>query len=191
MSLKDTINSTNVQKENVKTVATNIDNKLVELGGQKATNLNDVVNKMEGMVNTQYVKIAEGTYNSDLKVYDEDRKEGTLINNEYLQFEKKIPLNLNFTPKRIIFKFEYMNHSKTIEPGLNYEPYGLSVDSKHNYNISTSAGIGNLKYPVREKKVFVKNITSKEATIVMTAYKESNYPDYFFMKAPIKWTAIG
>lgn len=72
-----------------------------------------------------------------------------------------------------------------------YAPYGLSVDSKHNYNISTSAGIGNLKYPIRETKVFVKNITSKEATIVMTAYKELNYPEYFFMKAPIKWTAIG
>lgn len=191
MSLKDTINNTNTQKENLKTVANNIDNKLVELGGERATNLADVTNKMEGMVNTQYVKIAEGEYNSNLSVYDEERKEGTLINNEYLQFEKKIPLNLNFTPKRIIFKFEYMNHSETIKPGLNYEPYGLSVDSKYNYNISTSAGMGDLKYPVREKKVFVKNITSKEATIVMTAYKELNYPKYFFMKAPIKWTAIG
>lgn len=191
MDLKSTINNTNTQKENVKKVATNIDNKLVELGGERATDLADVANKMEGMVTTQYVKIAEGEYNSDLKVRDEDRKEGTLINNEYLQFEKKIPLNLNFTPKRIIFKFEYMNRSETIEPGLNYEPYGLSVDSKHNYNISTSAGMGNLKYPIREKKVFVKNITSKEATIVMTAYTEVNYPDYFFMKAPIKWTAIG
>ncbi|EEA86050.1 hypothetical protein [Peptacetobacter hiranonis] len=188
MDLKNTINNTNTQKENLKTVANNIDNKLVELGGERATDLADVVNKMDTMVG-QYKKIAEGEYNSDLKVRDND-SQGTLINNEYLQFEKKIPLNLNFTPKRIIFKFEYMNHSKTIEEGM-YAPYGLSVDSKHNYNISTSAGIGNLKYPIRETKVFVKNITSKEATIVMTAYKELNYPEYFFMKAPIKWTAIG
>lgn len=192
MSLTDTINNTNTQKENIKTVADNIDNKLVELGGERATDLADVVNKMEGMVTTQYVKIAEGVYNSDLGVYDTDRKEGILISNEYLQFEKKIPLNLNFTPKRIILKFEYMNHSETtIKPGLNYEPYGLSVDSKHNYNISTAAGMGDLKYPIKEKKVFIKNITSKEATIVMTAYKEINYPATFFMKAPIKWTAIG
>lgn len=189
MSLTDTINSTNVQKENVKKVANNIDNKLVELGGEKAENLNDVANKMGDMVG-QYKKIAEGEYNSDLIVVDKNSG-GTLINNEYLQFEKKIPLNLNFTPKRIIFKFEYMNHSETIKEGTNYEPYGLSVDSKHNYNISTAAGMGNLKYPIREKKVFVKNITSKEATIVMTAYKELNYPKQFFMKAPIKWTAIG
>lgn len=188
MDLKNTINNTNTQKENIKTVANNIDNKLVELGGEQAINLADVVNKMSAMVG-QYKKIAEGVYNSDLIVRDND-SQGTLINNEYLQFEKKIPLNLNFTPKRIIFKFEYMNHSKTIEEGM-YAPYGLSVDSKHNYNISTSAGIGNLKYPIRETKVFVKNITSKEATIVMTAYKELNYPEYFFMKAPIKWTAIG
>lgn len=190
MDLKNTINNTNTQKENIKTVATNIDNKLVELGGERATNLNDVVNKMSAMVG-QYKKIAEGVYNSDLIVKDNDRKEGTLINNEYLQFEKKIPLNLNFTPKRIILKFEYMNASETIKPGLNYEPYGFSVDSKHNYNISTAAGMGNLKYPIRENKVFIKSMTSKEATIVMTAYDDINYPDYFFMKAPIKWTAIG
>lgn len=189
MSLIQEINRTGTETNKTKQVATNIDNKLVELGGERATDLADVVNKMDTMVG-QYKKIAEGEYNSDLIVRDNDRKEGTLINNDYLQFEKKIPLNLNFTPKRIIFKFEYMNHSETIEEGM-YAPYGLSVDSKHNYNISTSAGIGNLKYPIRETKVFVKNITSKEATIVMTAYKELNYPEYFFMKAPIKWVVIG
>lgn len=50
MSLTDTINNTNAQKENIKTVATQIDNKLVELGGEKATNLSDVVSKMGAMV---------------------------------------------------------------------------------------------------------------------------------------------
>ena len=50
MSLKDTINNTNTQKENLKTVANKIDNKLVELGGEQATDLSDVANKMEGMV---------------------------------------------------------------------------------------------------------------------------------------------
>ena len=82
MDLKNTINNTNTQKENLKTVANNIDNKLVELGGERATDLADVVNKMDTMVG-QYKKIAEGEYNSDLKVRDND-SQGTLINNEYL-----------------------------------------------------------------------------------------------------------
>lgn len=191
MSLTDTINNTNTQKENIKTVATQIDNKLVELGGERATDLSDVPNKIEKTIKTQYVKIAEGIYNSDLKVRDNDINTGVIIDNDYLQFEKKIPLNINFIPKRIIFKFEYMNTSEAVEPGLNYEPYGLSIDSKHNYNISTAAGMGDLKYPVKERKVFVKHMGPKEAIIVMTAYKDVNRPDYFFMKAPIKWTAIG
>lgn len=49
MSLKDTINNTNTQKENIKTVANKIDNKLVELGGERATNLADVVNKIDSL----------------------------------------------------------------------------------------------------------------------------------------------
>lgn len=63
MSLTDTINNTNTQKENIKTVANNIDNKLVELGGEKATNLADVVNKMGAMVTENYKKIAMGELN--------------------------------------------------------------------------------------------------------------------------------
>lgn len=56
MSLTDTINNTNTEKENLKTVANNIDSKLVELGGEQAINLADVVNKMSAMVG-QYKKI--------------------------------------------------------------------------------------------------------------------------------------
>lgn len=58
MSLADTINNTNTQKENIKIVASNIDNKLVELGGQRATDLADVVNKIENAV-TQRKKLLD------------------------------------------------------------------------------------------------------------------------------------
>ena len=58
MSLRDTINNTNTQKENIKTVAINIDNKLVELGGEQAESLADIPNKIE-VVENQYLKIAE------------------------------------------------------------------------------------------------------------------------------------
>lgn len=86
MSLKDTINNTNTQKENIKTVANNIDNKLVELGGQKATNLNDVVNKISTMVG-QYKKVATGT-----KTVNQRGSDGMF----------NFPINLNFKPERLM-----------------------------------------------------------------------------------------
>lgn len=49
MSLISAINNTNIQKENLKIVAVNIDNKLVELGGEQATNLSDVPNKIDSL----------------------------------------------------------------------------------------------------------------------------------------------
>lgn len=58
MSLRDNIDNTNTQKDNLKTVATQIDNKLVELGGEQAESLADIPNKIE-VVENQYLKIAE------------------------------------------------------------------------------------------------------------------------------------
>ena len=58
MNLKQEINRTETNKNKTKQVATNIDNKLVELGGERATDLSDVANKMEGMVTGNYKKIA-------------------------------------------------------------------------------------------------------------------------------------
>lgn len=49
MSLKDAINNTNIQKEKLKTVANNIDNKLVKLGGERATDLSDVPNRITAL----------------------------------------------------------------------------------------------------------------------------------------------
>ena len=88
MPLKSTINNTNAQKENIKTVATQIDNKLVELGGEKATNLSDVVSKMGAMVG-QYKKIAIGN------------KTNFSVSSGRIN-ELKINMNLDFTPE-IIF----------------------------------------------------------------------------------------
>ena len=188
MSLTDTINNTNTQKENIKTVATNIDNKLIELGGERATNLVDVVNKMGAMVG-QYKKIAEGVYNSDLiskNVYNSGI--GSLDVQKWRDI--KIPLNVNFTPKRIIIYFEYMNSGEKIEPDLNYAPYKLTIDSLYNKNESTAGGMGKRN----SEKVFIKNISKTEVTLAMS-YLETRYSstanNMFFMKAPIKWTAIG
>lgn len=89
MSLTDTINNTNTQKENVKQVATQIDNKLIELGGERATDLNDVANKIGAMVTENYKKIAE------IDSYKVSFKEGETKTLTY-------SLPLKFNPTRLI-----------------------------------------------------------------------------------------
>ena len=110
MSLKDAINNTNTQKENVKKVATQIDNKLVELGGEQATDLSDVPNKMQYMIG-QYKKVAIINLNKTVYLVNtnkENFKEGT----------EKITLNLNFTPSLIILKFKEI----TVKPNPSGNP---------------------------------------------------------------------
>lgn len=58
MSLISEINRTETNKNKTKTVANNIDNKLVELGGEQVESLADIPNKIE-VVENQYLKIAE------------------------------------------------------------------------------------------------------------------------------------
>lgn len=57
-NIKDAIAETEKNKNNLTKAKTKIDNKIQNLGGQKPTNIFDVANKIEGMVNTQFKKIA-------------------------------------------------------------------------------------------------------------------------------------
>lgn len=104
MDLKNTINNTNTQKENIKTVATQIDNKLVELGGEQATDLADVPNKMEVMVKTQYKRVAQGSCNVNL-------------NTIYLEPTKKIEVSipLKFTPKKFFMGVKPIKNDSTYD----------------------------------------------------------------------------
>lgn len=61
MSLIQEINRTETNKNKTKQVAINIDNKLVELGGEQAVNLADVPNKIEG-VTKQYKKFYKAKF---------------------------------------------------------------------------------------------------------------------------------
>ena len=88
MSLISEINRTETEKNKTKQVAINIDNKLVELGGEQAIDLADVANKMGAMVKTQYKKFAT--------------IERTLDVNYTNNTEFTIPLNLDFKPSRIL-----------------------------------------------------------------------------------------
>ena len=92
MSLITEINRTETEKNKVKKVATNIDNKLVELGGEQATDLADVPNKMEVMVK-EYNRVA--TFDLAIKIP---------VNNNTQTVT--IPTNTQFIP---IFAFVEFN----------------------------------------------------------------------------------
>lgn len=98
MSLTDTINNTNTQKDNLKTVANNIDNKLVELGGEQAINLADVPNKIEKTIN-EYSKIATIKTNVNFK------KTGNIT----------INYNIDFTPDFAIISLKRLSNALDIK----------------------------------------------------------------------------
>ena len=94
MSLITEINRTETNKNKTKQVAINIDNKLVELGGEQAIDLSDVPNKIQEMVKDyRRVAILQPTQSYTIK--------WTSIN-AFTVKSFLIPLNINFTPKFII-----------------------------------------------------------------------------------------
>ena len=189
MSLKDTINNTNKQKENAKTVATQIDNKLVELGGEQAENLSDVANKMEGMVTTQYVKIAEGSYNGSL--VQSDNYDQSISAPSLVERIKSIPINLDFTPKRIILNFESIEVMDFDEKCIK-----LTLDSEFNHNKETAGGprttnpatteLHKLKY-----KIYIKKFSRTSIDLAFMGVNMAGKGQTVTLEGPIKWTAIG
>ena len=109
MSLIKEINRTETEKNKTKQVAINIDNKLVELGGEKAIDLSDVPNKMEVMVG-QYNKYAEINVNK----FEMGKSK------RYCNFN----INLNFEPKEI-----YISLSS-----LYSEDQGGQIRNNSNFN---------------------------------------------------------
>ena len=102
MSLITEINRTETEKEKVKKVATQIDNKLVALGGQQATDLADVPNKMQEMTK-QYSKFATG--NLDIRL------DYSASSQEYVD----IDIPINFDAKIIFLKFTWVGSSSNKE----------------------------------------------------------------------------
>ena len=95
MSLQTEINNTNTQKENIKTVANNIDNKLVELGGEQAIDLSDVPNKMQRTINKNYKKLAKKDINMTFARTESDDSKVEIV----------VPLNLEFEPEILFMSF--------------------------------------------------------------------------------------
>ena len=132
MSLTDTINNTNKQKENVKIVAAEIDNKLVELGGERATDLADVVNKMENAV-AQRKKVAKFTFDAN---YTNARKVGpgeSVI--------KKI--NTNFTPNIIFVSLMQSFANIQKEDDFNRYKKEMIISNTREYNKPFEGGVGS------------------------------------------------
>lgn len=94
MSLRDSINNTNTQKDKLKKGKQNIDNKIVSLGGTKPTSIADVPNKIQNVME-QYRKVAFI-----------DIPQGVDIPNRYngaAPFTRTINYNISFTPKIVVF----------------------------------------------------------------------------------------
>jgi hypothetical protein len=120
MSLVTEINRTNTQKENIKKVATQIDDKLVALGGERATDLFDVPNKFKTLTTSSYKKIAILKPDWEL-VYDP---------NGSFSVKKTFSIDVPFEISEFFIKFTipqrtppliFCIHSK-IQAGQNFEP---------------------------------------------------------------------
>lgn len=122
MPLKSTINNTNTQKENIKTVANNIDNKLVELGGEQAVNLVDVPNKIR-LLGKNYKKQAIFK-NLDIRL--DDSKQRIIF-----------PNTLKFSPKQILVNIQFIENGSYPDYVDNRRQI-VVVDSKKQSNLLPS-----------------------------------------------------
>lgn len=200
MSLTDTINNTNKQKENIKTVANNIDNKLVELGGERATDLVDVVNKMGAMVTENYKKIAVGS--TPLKFVlsrDEIEEKGVLVDETYYKLNKnnriKIELNIDFKPTYVflvldmaLFTREDTGDAKLVV--YNKEHFVLNNSDIKNKHTATTVAYQNTP---SSAPVYVDAINIGEV-FLNTYFRRDDFTDWsttLFLKIQgCKWVAI-
>ena len=117
MSLTQEINRTETEKNKTKQVATNINNKLVELGGEQAANLNDVPNKIN-QLSKQYKKYAKVVYNRKING-------STSGNNAYASFYISIE-NLGFNPTFAIIQLAHMSNNNVIPNDIRH--YSIFLD---------------------------------------------------------------
>ena len=165
MNLKHAINNTSTQKENLKTVANNIDNKLVELGGEQAINLADVANKMGAMVG-QYKKIAMG---GKQKFFAQN------INN-YNEF--KIEMNLDFTPEIIFCNVWRLSL-------FERDRFCGTADSRYNIND------GNDEINDELVNTYFAEFKIKEGSISKNNFTLNLFPHSSNRDFAIAWIAIG
>ena len=178
MSLISEINRTETEKNKTKQVAVNIDNKLIELGGERATDLADVPNKIEILTN-EYTKYAlikmfkRGTVYTNPKVNNKsnptiikinfDKQLEFLPETAYLnlgelsisnQYEEAqgVVNNLEYKRIRIHTRDFYFKIGKIEKASIELNLY---VDYNTDYNFE-------LKYAIRQIECFSKIVAGKE-----------------------------
>ena len=122
MSLQTEISNTNTQKENIKKVANKIDNKLMELGGEQATDLSDVSNKIIAL---KKVCKKRAIVNINKTVYASMDSKTESIN-----------INLDFNPS---MAFVYINNNIVTNNNLKYY-----VNNQESSSNPTTCRITNL-----------------------------------------------
>lgn len=207
MSLKDEINNTNTQKENIKTVANKIDNKLVELGGEQAINLADVPNKIKSMVK-QYKYFAQGSSTINFSIDSDDAiKNGILVEDshdyEFKLYKFKtdkcveVPLNLKFEPKIVFITFDAAGWDNAVD---EYTKNIITVNSEEHYVKNNSDVLEHNRsenttpYWYSLAPLFIEGMEAKKVKI-NTYFRESDFRDsygrYPLVMRGCRWIAIG
>ena len=119
MSLKDTINNTNTQKDKLKTGKRNIDNKIISIGGEKAINIADVPNKIQQAIDKNWTRIAVVTGQTFTQTKEQGKPETNppAVGTKTYSFKFKFKdIKLNFSPKNIKarVKVEFFDRNNTV-----------------------------------------------------------------------------
>lgn len=135
MSVRDSIDGTNTQKNKLKIGKQNIDNKLVELGGEKAIDISDIPNKIKKLTE-QYSKVALGS-----RICKPQGKGSS---------SKIINVNADFEIKRVIGVVGFSDDLFT----QDYERKYMGIDSdKHNSS-------SNSRYNEYFGKAYINNLSN-------------------------------
>lgn len=167
LNLKNEIDRLNNNKEKTKTVAINIDNRLVELGCERAENLDDVPNKMN-KIKSIFCKYAKG------RETDSVRAEFNSSGHEVSVYKA-----FGFEPKIIVAKC-----SLSYQPGLRPDGEGVFgvVSGIKDANLDHSYFYGNAAI-----SIYVSNVNRngfKLGVKWMDDEYARRYPD---LKAHIDW----
>lgn len=145
MSLTSEINRTETEKNKTKTVAVNIDNKLVELGGEQAINLAEVPSKIDRAL-SGYNKISDGKCSVYMNLAEHVGSGNGL----------KLPINVNAPLKHVIAKGK-----------LNLgDRYDITFDSERGLMVQ----YGNSRYFVAQI-----DISGNEAFLYLSRFDKPLY----------------
>lgn len=138
MSLKDTINNTNTQKNKLKTGKRNIDNKIISIGGEKAINIADVPNKIQQAIDRNWTRIAVVTGQTFTQTKEQGNPETNppAVGTKTYSFKFKFKdIKLNFSAKNIKARVnvEFFDKNNTAGGSTTYFWFDLNTVNTKQY----------------------------------------------------------